>query len=237
MDVSGPPRNARFDTTSWSLVLTAAATGAPDAPAALGELCSRYWHPVYAFIRRNGYSREEAEDLTQGFFARLLAKDGLRHADRERGRFRSFLLTAVRNFIANAREAGLTQKRGGDRIHLPLDFEAAEESFRHDAPADPERLFVRRWALSVLDAALAEVRHESGEQFDLLAPFLTGDAARGDYETVAAKLGMSPGAVRVAVHRLRTRFREHLRGLVGQTLPDGDGVDDEIRSLIEAVSC
>lgn len=234
---------AAFDTTSWSLVLAAAASGTPDSSGALADLCSRYWYPVYAFVRRQGYAREEAEDLTQGFFERLLEKDGLRHADPERGRFRSFLLASAKHFLANERDRVLTKKRGGDRVHVPLDFDAADEWFQRDAKSatDPEKLFTRRWALTVLESALRATREEleregRGDDLDLLVPFLTGDAARGAYAPLAEKLRVTEGAARVAVHRLRARFRDQLRLVVASTMPDGAPVDEEIRFLIGALS-
>ena len=210
---------ARFQTTNWSLVF--AADGSPDA---LNELCTRYWIPVYAYVRRCGRDRADAEDLTQAFFGRLLEHRDLRQADPQRGRFRSFLLAALKHFLSNERDRAQAKKRGGDVVHVPIDFSVADE-------LTPDQVFDKQWALAVLERALRDLR-EAGEPEDLM-PFLTGDES---YAAVAAKRNTSEGAVRVAVHRLRRKFRDRLRRIVGETVEDPRGVDEEIRFLIAAVS-
>lgn len=234
-------RGARFDTTSWSLVFAAAERGSPEAAAALSDLCARYWYPVYAFIRRQGHPAPEAEDLTQSFFERVLSTDWLHRADSDRGRFRSFLLISVKHFLANEHDARLAAKRGGGFVHVDIDAAAAAERFVNEGAADPEKLYAKRWAISVLEQALRAVRDELTDEgredhLPLMTPFLTGQAARGEYARAAAKMNTSEGALRVAVHRLRSAFRSHLRRVVGQTVPDPREVDEEIRYLIAALS-
>ncbi|MFZ2491926.1 MAG: sigma-70 family RNA polymerase sigma factor [Thermoanaerobaculia bacterium] len=232
-------RRGRFDTTSWSLVVAAAGTPQTRSDAALEELCARYWHPVHAFIRRHHPDDAHAEDLTQSFFARLIEKNYVAQADRTRGRFRTFLLTAVRNFVLNEVERANTQKRGGRVAHVALD-EGPDRRMQQATPT-PEALFHRRWALTLLNEVVAQLRKDAIErdgerQLDLLLPFVTGDAARNDYAELASQTGTSAGALRVAVHRLRMQFRDRLRAAVAATLTDPADLDDEIRFLIEAVS-
>jgi RNA polymerase sigma-70 factor (ECF subfamily) len=226
----------RFATTRWSLVCAA---GREDtaARAALAALCETYWYPTYAFLRRRGCPREEAEDVTQAFFARLLERGWVRSADRDRGRFRTFLLTALTRFLAKERDKERTRKRGGDRTKLSLDFEAGETRYRLE-PADeqtPDRLFERRWALTVLDRVLARLEQEHADdpsraaKFAALKPLMT--ASDAPYATVAETLGMSEGAVKVAVHRLRKRYKELLRDEVAQTVSDSAAVEQELRDL------
>jgi DNA-directed RNA polymerase specialized sigma24 family protein len=219
-----------FHTTNWSLILAAAAPGNQENDA-LADLCAQYWPPVQAFIRREGHGAADADDLTQGFFARLLEKGYVAQADRARGRFRSFLLAAVKHFLANERERAAAQKRGGTLEHVPVDHEDAEGALT------PEQAFHRRWALHVIDRVLERVKEEGpAGQLERLLPFVTGEADRGDYADVAAATGTSEGALRVAVHRLRGRFRHHLREIVAATVADAHQVDDEIRFLIDAVA-
>lgn len=234
---------ARFPTTRWSMVMLAA-TREPtvECVEALASLCASYWYPLYAFARHLGYKVEDAQDLTQGFFARVLEKNYLQEFEKERGRFRSFLLAAFKHYLANERHRALAQKRGGRREVLPLDFEDAESRY-HREPADiqtPERIYERRWALTVLDRALAQVGEEytaAGRRnyFDRLQFLLTGEPRSHPYSRIAAELETSEGALRVAVHRLRRRFREALRREVGETLADPAENEDEIQHLIAAV--
>jgi RNA polymerase sigma-70 factor (ECF subfamily) len=232
-----------FATTHWSLVLAARGQPSPEARAALADLCRVYWYPLYAFIRRGGHGATAAEDLTQEFFARLLEKGWLGQADRTKGRFRSFLLAACKHFLANERARERALKRGGGRTHLPINFHDADARYARE-PADaltPERLFERRWALALLDQVLAELRAEyaaaSKEKlFDLLKARLGGAADAALYESVAAALGMTAGAVKVAAHRLRQRYRDRLREAIARTLDDPDAVDDEIRHLFAVLS-
>ena len=231
-----------FATTQWSLIAAAADAADPESRQALAQLCEAYWFPVYAYIRRKGSDRAGAEDLTQSFFARLLESNDLKMADRTRGRFRSFLLASCQHFLANRHDFDIAIKRGGGRSHLSLDFEVAEGKFNREPAANhdsAERLYERRWAVELLDAALTELRREYVESdreklFDLLKPTLTGDAGSG-YESFADRLGMTVGAVKVAVHRLRQRYRDRIREVIGRTVADPADVDDEIRDLFAAL--
>ncbi len=232
-----------FATTQWSLIAAAGDPADPASRAALGQLCEAYWFPVYAYIRRKGHDRAKAEDLTQGFFARLLETNDLAMADRTRGRFRSFLLAACQHFLANAHDAEVALKRGGGRAVLSLDFDSAEGKFTREPAANhesAERLFERRWAVELLDRALAELRQEyiqtdRGALFDLLKPTLAGESTAG-YDAIANQLGLTVGAVKVAVHRLRQRYRDRIREVIGRTVADPADVDAEIRDLFAALA-
>jgi RNA polymerase sigma-70 factor (ECF subfamily) len=205
-------------------------------------LCERYWYPLYAYVRRRGYDQHQAQDLTQSFFVRLLEKGTLAAASPERGRFRTFLLTVLKHFLANEWDREHAQKRGGDRQRLALDYAAGESRWSFE-PADlltPERAFERQWALTLLDAVVARLHEElvqagKGKQFELLKETLLGDRAAGAYAAAAAELNLSEEAVRQAAHRLRKRFRELLRAEVAQTVAAPDEIDDEIRSLFAAL--
>jgi RNA polymerase sigma factor (sigma-70 family) len=230
-----------FQTTRWSLVAAAQRGDALLARQALGELYQIYWYPLYAYIRRRGHGPDAAQDLAQEFFARLLEMDGLAAVDRGRGRFRSFLLTACQHFLSNERDRARALKRGGARTILSLDFGAADSRYRREPadPATPERLFERHWALALLDAVLGRLRAEykaadKAPVFEALNVYLTGDSGR-PYSEAARDLGMAEGAVKVAVHRLRSRYRALLREEIGQTLDDPSAVDDEIRALFRAL--
>ncbi|MBC7855658.1 MAG: sigma-70 family RNA polymerase sigma factor [Pirellulaceae bacterium] len=223
-------------------MVAAAKDSSPRARAALAELCGSYWYAVYAFVRRRGKQVDDARDLTQEFFTRLLERDYLEAADRERGRFRTFLLTAVSHFLSNERARENSQKRGGDAITLSLDFERGEERYQQE-PADPwtaEKIFDRRWALTLLDQAVALLKHDyaasgKGPLFDQLKVFLTGDSGAPAYEESTAKLSMSAGAVKVAVHRLRHKYRESLRQLIAQTVAVEDDIESELHVLLAAL--
>jgi RNA polymerase sigma-70 factor (ECF subfamily) len=210
---------ARFQTTNWSLVF--AAGGSPDA---LNDLCARYWTPVFAYVRRCGHDRADAEDLTQAFFSRMLEHRDLAQADPRRGKFRSFLLASLKHFLSNERDRAQAKKRGGDMVHVEIDVDTSDDALT------PDQAFDKQWALTVVDRALRALR-EGGEPEHLM-PFLSGDAS---YAELAAQRRTSEGALRVAVHRLRRRFRDQLRDVVAETV-DADDVDDEIRFLIAAVS-
>jgi len=233
---------SNFATTRWSLVVAAAKDSSPQARAALAELCGSYWYAVYAFVRRRGERMEDAKDLTQEFFARLLEKDYLETADRERGRFRTFLLSAVSHFLSNEHERARAQKRGGSAITLSLDFERGEERYRQE-PADPwtaEKIFDRRWALTLLDEAVAQLKQDYADSgkvalFSEIKVFLTGNSGAPAYETSAARLAMSPGAVKVAVHRLRQKYRESLRQLIAQTVAADEDIESELHILLSAL--
>jgi RNA polymerase sigma factor (sigma-70 family) len=234
-------RRRGFESTQWSVVLAAAGDRTGASREALEALCERYWYPVYAFVRRRGHAADEAEDLTQAFFAKLIEKHYVRDADPARGKFRAFLLTAVTHFLANERDREAALKRGGGRMIVSLDGEAAEGRFRAE-PADPltpERVFERRWALTTLERALARLRAEheragAADRFERLKGCLTGEAA--SHGELAAALGMTEGAVKVAVHRLRRRYRELLRAEIAETLVDPATVDDELRELLAALA-
>ncbi len=229
---------AEFQSTCWTLVLTAA-EGDPEArQTALERLCSGYWPPVYAYIRRRGQGEEEARDLTQEFFARLLEKGWLQAADPTRGKFRAFLLTTLKRFLADVHDWAVRQKRGGGAVHIPLDWEEAE-AIREPAES-PEAAFDRRWALTVLWKAGERLREEAeaaGRQeiFSLLGPFIASEPEAGDYDAVGARTGLSRAAVSMAVHRLRVRLRELMRAEVAETLADRAAVDAEMAELMAAL--
>jgi RNA polymerase sigma-70 factor (ECF subfamily) len=234
-------RGCRFATTRWSVVNAARDPAEPLAREALAALCAAYWYPLYAFIRREGHSAHEAADLAQGFFARLLENDGLVGVDRRKGRFRSFLIASCKHFLSNERDRARTLKRGGGRQLLTIDARDAEGRYvREPAHAlTPERLFDRRWALTLLDHVLDRLGEElasegKGPLFEALKPALMGERSM-PHAQLAEELGMTEGAVRVAAHRLRTRYRELLRDEIAQTLDDPDDVDDEIRDLFASL--
>jgi RNA polymerase sigma factor (sigma-70 family) len=231
--------SSSFRTTRWSVVLDA--TRAEPSRAALESLCRAYWYPLYAFARRQGRSHEDAHDLVQGFFARLLEKNDWRVAP-ERGRFRAFLLAALRNYAANERQRELAEKRGGGARVVSIDADA-DSRYAIDAvdPSTPDKLYERKFALQLLDGALAELAAEQeragkGAQFERLKMYLSGAVDDVPYEQVAAGLAMSAGAVRVAVHRLRKRFGELVRRAVADLVESPDEVEDEIRALLDALA-
>jgi RNA polymerase sigma-70 factor (ECF subfamily) len=232
----------RFETTRWSLVLTARQGSAPEAHEALSTLCQLYWSPLYAFIRRQGHGPEEAHDLAQGFFTRMLEKNQLVIADQQRGRFRSWLLASLQHYLSNARDAERALKRGGGQALLSLDSVAAENQYRLLEPAHdvtPERLFERQWALALLERVLATLHEEclrngKGALFDMLKGTLQGEVVES-YQEAAAGLGCSPGALKVAAHRLRRRYRELLRGEIARTVESPEDIEDELRNLLVAL--
>jgi RNA polymerase sigma factor (sigma-70 family) len=231
-------RQQWFATTHWSVVLAAGDAASPRAAEALEKLCRTYWFPLYAYVRGKGHSAEDAQDLTQEFFARFLEKNSVSHADRQRGRFRSFLLTSMQNFLAHEWESARAQKRGGGRRPVVWDEEAAEQRYELDNALHltPDKVYEQRWALTLFQQALSQLRKEfTGEkasQFDELKQFLTNPAGDGDYAAVASRLGMTPGAVSVAVHRVRQRYRQLVREEIAHTVPTAADIDDELRYLI-----
>jgi RNA polymerase sigma-70 factor (ECF subfamily) len=232
----------QFATTRWSLVLAAGQRSSPQSSAALATLCENYWYPLYAYVRRRGHGADEAQDFTQAFFARLLEKNDLAAADPGRGRFRSFLLTSLKHFLANEWDRNRAQKRGGCRSVLSIDFGTAEERYRAEPAHDltPEKIFERRWALVLLENVLARLHDESAQagkadSFDRLKGFLTGEQSAVTYGQLAAELNMSEGALKVAVHRLRRRYRELLRAEIEETVADPQEIDQEIRDLFSAL--
>ncbi|MCI0642705.1 MAG: sigma-70 family RNA polymerase sigma factor [Gemmataceae bacterium] len=226
-----------FATTRWSLVASAGRRTSAEAEEALAFLCQRYWKPLYAYARRHVSNNEEARDLTQGFFARLLEKNTFALAEPGRGRFRAFLLTALKHFLLNERDKAAAQKQGGGRPILSLDFDKADSTLRFE-PADertPEKLFDRQWALTVLEQVMNQLEAEYREQkktalFEHLKSFLIEKTA--SHAAAAATLGMTEGAVRAAAHRLRKRYRELLREEVARTVETEDEVEDELRQLL-----
>lgn len=232
----------QFYTTQWSLVVAAAGEAGEASQMALADLCRAYWYPVYAFIRRRGHSAEDSRDLAQDFFATLLEKGYLADADPERGRFRAFLLMAVARFVSKQRDKAAAQKRGGGRQPLSLDFGDGESRYQREPSHDwtPERIFERRWALTLLDRTLAQLRHEHDQAgklplFEALKVFLTGEAGSPPLRKVAEHLGMTEGAVKVAVHRLRQKYRESLRAEIAQTVAAQEDVDSELAVLLAAL--
>jgi RNA polymerase sigma-70 factor (ECF subfamily) len=237
------PRADAFATTQWSLVLLARQRATPEADAALAALCRAYWYPLYAYIRRQVQTAEQAEDLTQEFFARLLEKDYLGSVDRTRGRFRAFLLACCKHFLANERDRAGARKRGGGCSILSLDFPSAAARYRLE-PADTltaEKLFDRRWALTLLDRTLDQLGQEyagagKGELFEGLKATLVGGVGKLSHAEVAQSLGMTEPAVKKAAQRLRERYRAVLRELIAETV-DGPGeIDDEIQTLFAVLS-
>lgn len=232
-----------FATTHWSLVVAAGQRTTVESERALAELCEHYWYPLYAFVRRRGHSVEEARDLTQEFFAFLLEKDRLQLADQQRGRFRSFLLTALDNFLTNQWRAGQAQKRGGGRSVLSLDWSSGEQRYLAE-PADfmtPERIFDRRWALTLLERVLTQLREQyrsNGKEtlFLRLQGCLSGEGSRTPYAELAREMGMSEAAIKVAVHRLRQRCGELLREEIAQTVADQADIDEELGYLFAALA-
>jgi DNA-directed RNA polymerase specialized sigma24 family protein len=234
---------SKFQTTSWTLVVSAAEAPTADSRRALATLCQMYWHPVYAFIRRNGHDRDHAQDLTQGFFAVLLEKNYLRDADRERGRFRSFLLASVKHFLANEWDKEHALKRGGDQVAVPIDLVDAEASYASDAPEQetPERLFERRWALALLEQVMFKLRAEysskgKAEQFDRLSVFLNGNPDEANYAKLAAEMSVSAGSLRVAVHRIRRQYGDLVRAEIAETVSTPEEIGEEVRFLLAALS-
>jgi RNA polymerase sigma-70 factor (ECF subfamily) len=227
-----------FCPTRWSIVLAARGPDSARGTAALEQLCSSYWHPLYSYIRRRGHSPEDAQDLTQTFFARLLEKRWLDAVAPEKGRFRAFLLAAVKHFLANEWDRSQAQKRGGGVVHVSMD---AETRYLRE-PADqltPERLFDRQWALALLETVLTKLsaQHDTADKhrlFEALRDTLTGDQPENGYAELGRTLGLTEGAVKVAVHRLRKRYRELLRAEIAQTVSDPAQVGDELRALFRA---
>ena len=231
-----------FTTTHWSVVLSARNRKSPQSKQALAALCETYWFPLYAYVRQAGYSSHDAQDLTQAFFARLLGKDFLNDVDHQRGKFRSFLLAALKHFLSHQRERARAKKRGGGRVSFSLDFGNAENRYRLEPedPTTPERLYTRRWALTLLDRVVRRLEEEharvgKAETFAGLKEFLTAGRESRPYRRVAHELGMTEGAIKVAVHRLRRRYRELLKEEIAQTVADPAEIEEELCELFAAV--
>ncbi len=236
------PGAGRFATTHWSVVLAAGRPKSASYRQALETLCRTYWFPLYAYLRRHGCDSHQAQDYTQAFFTALLTKGGLNLADPKRGKFRSFLLASLKHFLSNERARARAKKRGGGRKTLSFDFENAESQYALE-PRDelsPEKLFERSWALTVLDRTMARLQAEAvstnkQKLFECLKSYLTADEGSAPYSDVADDLDMTEGAVRIAVHRLRRRYRELLRDEIAQTVTSDDQIDEEIRDLFTAL--
>ncbi len=236
----------RFRTTSWSMVLAArdkpVGTDSTDWHESLESLCGTYWYPLYAFLRRKGYSPDDSQDLTQDFFATLIEKDFLKAIDPERGRFRWFMMDAIKKFAASWNAAQSAQKRGGDRKILSLEFEKGENRYQRE-PVDgwtAEKLFDRRWALALLDNAMSTLQEQyraTGKQrhFEALKIFLTPDSSPPAYADVAQELDLSLTAVKVAIHRLRDKYREVVLQQVADTLDNNELLEDEFDRLLNSI--
>ncbi len=230
-----------FATTRWSVVLAAREVASPDSEAALEALCRAYWYPLYAYVRSSGRSPEDAQDLTQEFFARLLARSWLRVVVPEKGRFRTFLMVALKRFLTNEWHHASRQKRGGGIAPVSLDATEAESRFAVEPSLGPDGIYERRWAMTLLEQTLDRLKEEFTQagkagQFDLLKEWLTSDRGEIPYAGVAATLGTSEGAVRVVVHRMRKRFRELFRERVAQTVAASEDVEAEMRQIIGILS-
>jgi RNA polymerase sigma factor (sigma-70 family) len=234
---------AVFATTHWSVVLTAGRSDTTRAQAALARLCQTYWYPLYAYVRRRGNSAHDAQDLTQAFFARLLEHQSLKSADPDCGRFRSFILTAMNHFLASEWKRGMAQKRGGGSQLISLDLAMAEERFDLE-PADhsaPDKIFEKHWAVALLTEVLKRLgeEYESEGKADLFAAVrqtLMGSRETQPYAEMAPRLGMNESAVKVAVHRLRKRYRELIRAEIANTLDHSEDVETEMRHLFRVLA-
>lgn len=238
----GQPSPGRFPTTHWSRVVAAGDPEAPQARETLADLCAAYWYPLYAYVRRRGYPPEQAQDLTQDFFAYVLEKGLLAQADPGRGRFRSFLQAVCAHYLSNRRDYERARKRGGGRVAFPIDAEGAEGRYDRELVQEltAERIFDRTWALTLLGRVLDQLRREYDDAgrastFEALRGNLADDPQSVSYATIARRLGTSPGAARVAVHRLRRRYGLLLRLEIAATVDDPAEIDDEIRDLFGAL--
>jgi RNA polymerase sigma factor (sigma-70 family) len=237
-----PSTSARddiFATTHWTVVLAAGQRHTPQSDRALEELCRSYWFPLYAYIRRRGHAKEDAEDLTQAFFARLLGKNFLGNLDSAKGKFRAFLLASLKHFLANERDKSQRQKRGGGAAHFSLDWQNAEIQIAATNEPSPDQVFDREWALALLAKVIERLQTEAAaddraKQFTELKIFLTADKGESSHAIAAKNLNMEETAVRVAVHRLRKRYRQLLRDEISQTLADPADLDEEMRALFGA---
>jgi RNA polymerase sigma factor (sigma-70 family) len=235
------PGRSQFPTTRWTLVVAAGDSDRKEARSAIVSLCENYWYPLYAYLRRCGYSRDRAQDLTQEFFIRVLEGRYLDRADPEKGRFRSFLLTSLKFFVADEADRDRAHKRGGGTV-VPLEFSSAEDRYQRE-PADdetPERIFERRWALSVLDRVVERLRNEfvqhgRSEHFERFKVLLLGQSD-APYAALAREMKTSEGALKVAVHRLRKRYRELFRQEIADTVADPAQVESELRFLAGALT-
>jgi len=233
-----------FATTRWTMISDAGGEPSPRSAEALEALCEAYWFPLYAYVRRCGHSKEDAEDLTQGFFLHLLGRTDLRGLDREKGKFRSFLLASLKHFISNDRDKKRATKRGGTIAHLPLDWSDADAKYQlaESNTLPPDAAYDREWATVLLERVLKNLEQEFSaggkhEEFIRLRKFLAIGRGEIPYEAVAAEMEMTSTALRVAVHRLRKRYRELLKKEVSKTVTEGETVNDELSELLAAFGC
>ena len=238
---NSPPVPSIFVTTRWSVVLAARDKSSPDSAAALETLCRAYWYPLYAYVRGTGRSPHDAQDLTQEFFARLLAHDWLRVVLPEKGRFRTFLLVAMKRFLANEWHRDMALKRGAGKVVLPLDTVEAEHRFATEPPLAPDELYERRWAMTLLNETVERLQAEFAaagreQEFELLKEWLTADRGSIPYAQLGQVLSINEGAARVAVHRLRKRFRAFFRQTIAETVGANEDVDSEMRHLVGVLS-
>ncbi len=239
-----PAQDAVFTTTHWSVVLAAGHPSSPQANEALETLCKTYWYPLYAYLRRSGRDTHDAQDLAQAFFARLIEKRDFAFADREKGKFRFYLLGALKHFLADQHDKATALKRGGGQTFISFDAQTAEQRY-HLEPVDeatPDKLFERRWALTLLDQALARLRQEcaapgKAQLYEALETFLTGAPNDSSYAEIAARLGTTESAIKSALHRLRQRHRELIREEVAATVSTAPEVEEELRHLIAVLAC
>ncbi|MFN0009876.1 MAG: RNA polymerase sigma factor [Planctomycetota bacterium] len=231
-----------FLTTRWSVLAAAANPDPVLSRPALETLCASTWYPLYAFVRRRGHDAEDARDLVQGFFARFLEKADLGSLDPARGRFRSYLLASMLNWLSDEHGRASARKRGGGVAPISIDFDVADERYRVDPGHDltPERLFERQWALALLDLSLARVEREYAatgkkELFEALKPALQGRSRDVPLSEIAARLGITEGAVKVAAHRIRHRFRDALRSEIAETVTTVEEIEEEIQDLFRAL--
>lgn len=244
MNIQSPENKGQwFASTHWSVVLAAKNGESPRASEALEQLCRTYWPPLFAFIRREGHREAEAKDLTQEFFLRLIERDYLQHLKHQRGRFRSFMLTLLKNFLREQHNRASTQKRGGDKVIVPLEQEGADGAYLHE-PVDhlsPDQIFERRWAQTVFQVTLNRLRDEyvqsgRGPFYDALKDFQPREPGALSYAQLGATFGMTEAAVKSAVQRMRQRHREILREEIAHTVTSPEEIDEEIRHLREVLS-
>ena len=235
------PLPSQFPTTRWTLVVAAGDPHRKEARSAMVSLCEHYWYPLYAYLRRRGYAADEAQDLTQDFFVRMVEGRYLDRADQKKGRFRSFILTSLKFFVADEEDRRRAHKRGGGAV-VPLELSSGEERYQREPAHDetPERIFERRWALSVLDRVMEKLReefvqHGRPEHFELLKVFLLGQSG-APYAALAREMNTSEGALKVAIHRLRKRYRELFRQEIADTVVDPAEVESELRFLAAVLS-
>jgi RNA polymerase sigma-70 factor (ECF subfamily) len=233
----------KFATTSWSQVLTARDAAGTEAHQAMEALCNTYWSPLYAFVRHQGYNPDEAGDLTQAYFAHLLGSDTLQGVDPDSGRFRSYLLSSLKHFLSHEREKTQAAKRGGTTWTISLDTDAAESQYGHEPAGKltPEEIFERRWAMTVVERAMALLSEESAEaggqdHFKHLKTYLTGEEPHVPYREMAQILQMTEGAIKTAVRRMRQRFGHLMRHVIAETVADPDEIDEEVRYLLTVIA-